>query len=163
MGIPLRELQHCNTATARAEPSLLELCRAPAVVDEVNTATARAENCRKQTGAFAESRGRVCMYQKYTKSARACSLSCAPFLLWQASPLRDAERVLRRFAEVLQRTVPFVYFLLKKVAEIFGGFRIFLYLCSTIQRNGKAGRRPPGVAGRNVSNAMKNTYNYGKK
>ena len=33
MGIASRELQHCNAATARAEPSLLELCRAPAVVD----------------------------------------------------------------------------------------------------------------------------------
>ncbi len=60
-------------------------------------------------------------------------------------------------------TVPFVYFSLKKVAEIFAGFEIFLYICSIIQRNGKAGRRPPGVAGRNVSNAMKNTYNNGKK
>ena len=44
MGIPLRELQHCNTAT------LQQLCRVPAVVDEVSTATARAEICRKQTG-----------------------------------------------------------------------------------------------------------------
>ena len=43
MGIASRELQHCNAATARAEPSSLELCRAPAVVDEVNAATARAE------------------------------------------------------------------------------------------------------------------------
>jgi hypothetical protein len=33
-----------NAATARAESSLLELCRAPAVVDEVNAATARAES-----------------------------------------------------------------------------------------------------------------------
>jgi hypothetical protein len=39
--------ENCNTATtatARAESSLLELCRAPAVVDEVNAATARAES-----------------------------------------------------------------------------------------------------------------------
>jgi mRNA interferase HigB len=33
------ELQHCNTATARAEPSSLELCRAPAGSMVVNTAT----------------------------------------------------------------------------------------------------------------------------
>ena len=33
------ELQHCNPATARAEPSLLELCRAPAGSTEVNPAT----------------------------------------------------------------------------------------------------------------------------
>ena len=39
LGNAFGELQHCNTATARAEPSLLELCRVPAVVDEVNTAT----------------------------------------------------------------------------------------------------------------------------
>ena len=31
MEIPFRELQHCNTATASAEPNLFELCRAPTV------------------------------------------------------------------------------------------------------------------------------------
>ena len=49
MGIASRELQHCNAATARAEPSSLELCRAPAVVDEVNAATARAEPLQRHT------------------------------------------------------------------------------------------------------------------
>ena len=29
MEIPFRELQHCNSATASAEPNSFELCRAP--------------------------------------------------------------------------------------------------------------------------------------
>ena len=69
---------------------------------------------------FAPGKQGVCSEQsvaldvaKLHNGARACSLSCAP-------------SVLRRFAEVLQRTVPFVYFLLKKIAEIFGGFKYFL-------------------------------------
>ena len=39
MGIASRELQHCNNRNSESRASLLELCRAPAVVDEVNAAT----------------------------------------------------------------------------------------------------------------------------
>ena len=40
-------------------------------------------------------------------------------------------------------TVPFVYFLLKKVEEMFGGFRYFLYLCTVNHERQKAGGGGP--------------------
>ena len=75
MGIPLRELQHCNTAALQQ---------------------------REQK--FAVSKPGVCRKQR------------------QGLPVAKLHT-----------------FLLKKVAEIFGGFKYYLYLCSIIRMSRKAG------------------------
>ena len=45
--------------------------------------------------------------------------------------------------EYTKGTVPFVYFSAKKLAEMFGGFEIFLYLCIINQGLKKAGSGHP--------------------
>ena len=57
MGIAFRELQRCNAATESAEPSLLELCRAPAVSTKSTLLQLRQEEkiFRKKIKFFCES------------------------------------------------------------------------------------------------------------
>ena len=90
----------------------------------------------------------------------------------------EAERMIGRGLNVSVNLVhngtdPIVYFFAKKVEEMFGGFKYFLYLCIVIKRERKA--RVHGLldmreavarcsSPQRVSNTIKNITNYyGKK